>query len=166
MTSDLLLEKLMSEYGDMVLKICYLYLKDYHLAEDAVQETFLKVLKSYDTFLGNSSERTWITRIAINCCKNIRRTRWFQYCRNELTDISHTDGQDVSEEVVEKSAVLSAVFKLQASDREIIFLYYYEELKVEEIAKIIDKSKNATIQRLYRARKRLEKYLLEAGYGR
>ena len=71
MPAEQILERLMREYGDSVFRMCYLYLKDYYLAEDATQETFIKAMKSYDSFLHNSNEKTWLIRIAINSCKNI-----------------------------------------------------------------------------------------------
>lgn len=48
--SDELLSKLIAEYGDSILRMCYLNLKDYHLAEDIVQETFIQVYNHYDSF--------------------------------------------------------------------------------------------------------------------
>ena len=54
--------------------------------------------------------------------------------------------------------------RLNANDRQIILLYYYQNLSVREIAKIIGKSENATIQRLNRARIRLKGNLVEVGY--
>ena len=45
-----ILDKLIDEYGDSIFRMCYLYLKDYQLAEDATQETFIKAMKSYDSF--------------------------------------------------------------------------------------------------------------------
>ena len=47
MPADDLLERMIRDYGDALLRTCYLYLKDYHLAEDAVQETFIKAMKQY-----------------------------------------------------------------------------------------------------------------------
>ena len=66
MPAEQILEHLMNEYGDTILRMCYLYLKDYQLAEDAVQETFLKALKHYGSFQHQCSEKTWLIRIAIN----------------------------------------------------------------------------------------------------
>ena len=146
----------MQEYGDSIFRMCYLYLKDYHLAEDAVQETFIKAMKSYDSFAHKSSEKTWLIRIAINTCKNIMRNRWFQIIQNNL--------EDHIEEMLEKTSVSEAIMRLNANDRQIILLYYYQNLSVREIAKIIGKSENATIQRLNRARIRLKGNLVEVGY--
>ena len=50
MPADQNLERMMKEYGDAILRMCFLYLKDYQLAEDAFQETFIKAMKSYDAF--------------------------------------------------------------------------------------------------------------------
>ncbi|MDE6939386.1 MAG: sigma-70 family RNA polymerase sigma factor, partial [Lachnospiraceae bacterium] len=64
--SDELLSELIAAYGDSILRMCYLYLKDYHLAEDVVQETFIQVYHHYDSFRQQSSVRTWIIQIAVN----------------------------------------------------------------------------------------------------
>lgn len=63
-----LLDRLMNEYGDDILRVCCLYLKDYHLAEDAVQDTFIRAMQSYGGFEHRAREKTWLTRIAVNCC--------------------------------------------------------------------------------------------------
>ena len=65
----------------LFFRMCYLYLKDYYLAEDATQETFIKAMKSYDSFLHNSNEKTWLIRIAINSCK--------KYYENKMVPFSN-----------------------------------------------------------------------------
>lgn len=164
MPAEQILEHLMNEYGDTILRMCYLYLKDYQLAEDAVQETFLKALKHYGSFQHQCSEKTWLIRIAINCCKNIMRTRWFQIRQNPLQEEYKQDDTDPIDDFLEKDSVSTAIMKLRADDRQLLILYYYQELPAREIAAMIGKSENAVIQRLSRARKRLKNILLEAGY--
>ena len=129
MPADDLLERMIRDYGDALLRTCYLYLKDYHLAEDAVQETLIKAMKHYGGFRHHSDEKTWLTRIAINCCKNM------------------------------KSCVSQGIMQLDPDDREILILFYYQELTLKEIASVIGRSENASMQRLSRARKRLKKIL-------
>lgn len=160
------IERLITEYGDAILRMCYLYLKDYHLAEDAAQETFIKAMRHYDSFNRNSSEKTWLTRIAINCCKNIMRMRWFRLGRGQLEENMQTDVTDPMEHVLERDSITSAIQRMEVQDRELIILYYYQELSMKEIAQVIGKSENVTIQRVNRARKKLKKILTEAGYGR
>ena len=61
-------ERLVEQYQVAVLRTCWLYLCDRSQAEDAVQETFLKVYRNLDTFRGDSSEKTWILKIAMRTC--------------------------------------------------------------------------------------------------
>lgn len=166
MPAEHFLERIMHEYGDELLRTCYLYLKDYQLAEDAVQETFIKAMKSYDSFEHRSSEKTWLMRIAINCCKNVMRTRWFRSRQNNLENHMNRISDDPMDDFLEKNSVSAAIMALNADDRQIIVLYYYQELSVKEIAIVIGKSENTTIQRLNRARGKMKKILTEAGYDK
>lgn len=162
MPADQNLERLMNEYGDAILRMCFLYLKDYQLAEDAAQETFIKAMKCYDAFEHRSSEKTWLIRIAVNCCKNMMRSRWFQIARNDLRDDQEKAHDDPIDAFLEKDSVSRAIMKLNANDRQVIMLYYYQDLSVHEIAAVIGKKENAVLQRLKRARDRL-KIILEIG---
>lgn len=155
----------MYEYGDTILRMCCLYLKDYHLAEDAVQETFLKAMKAYGSFEHRAGEKTWLTRIAINCCKNIMRSRWFGIIRNNPGHPLERAGTDPMEDFLEKDYVSTAIMKLNADDRQVLVLYYYQELSAKEIAAVVGKTANAVTQRLNRARGRLKNILTEDGYG-
>lgn len=154
-----LLDRLMNEYGDDILRVCYLYLKDYHLAEDAAQETFIRAMKSYKDFAHRSKEKTWLTKIAVNCCKNILRTRWYRTGMEELDENIRADGNDPVEQLVEQEGIVRAVMSLDAEEREVVILYYYQELRIKEIASIVGTSENAAGQRLSRARKKLRKIL-------
>ncbi len=166
MPTEQFLERLMNTYGDELLRMCYLYLKDYQLAEDAVQDTYIKAMKSYKSFKHKSSEKTWLMRIAINCCKNVMRSRWFNIRQNNLDNHIEKISDDPIENFVEKNSVSAAIMALNANDRQIIVLYYYQELSVKEIAMIIGKSENTTIQRLSRARGKMKKILVEVGYDK
>ena len=73
------LERMMEQYGNDLLRICCVYLKDASMAEDAVQETFVKAYKGYHPFRADADEKTWLMRIAINTCKDIRRSAYFRH---------------------------------------------------------------------------------------
>lgn len=164
MPAEQFLERLMKEYGDGILRMCCLYLKDYQLAEDAVQETFIKAMKAYESFEHKSSEKTWLTRIAINCCKNVMRSRWFWIRQNHFENPMGNTENDPLDCILEKDSISAAIMGLPADDRQMIILYYYQELSVREIAGIMKKTENATRQRLNRARGKMKKILVEAGY--
>lgn len=164
MSTEEKIEQLINDYGNSIFRMCFLYLKDYHLAEDAAQDTFIKALYSYDSFQKRSSEKTWLTQIAINTCKNMMRTNWFQLSRNELKeDMQNLD--DSYEAIIEEDSVSKAIMQLRTDDRKFILLYYYQELSMREIAQITGKSENSVIQCVNRARCRLKKILLEVGYN-
>ena len=57
--------------------MCCVYLRDASMAEDAVQETFLKAYRALDSFKGDSSEKTWLYSIAMNVCRDMRRLAWY-----------------------------------------------------------------------------------------
>ena len=83
------LERLMAQYGTALLRMCCLYLRDYSLAEDAVQETFLKAYARLDTFRGDCSEQTWLMKIAINTCRDMHLKRLCPARCRRIRQIDH-----------------------------------------------------------------------------
>ena len=65
------LTSLMRQYGNELLRMCCVLLRDRALAEDAVQETFLKAYRGLPKFRGDCSEKTWLICIAVNSCKTM-----------------------------------------------------------------------------------------------
>ena len=162
MTEVRYIERLFLSYSDEILRLCYLYLKDYHLAEDALQETFIRVTKSIDQFQGNSSEKTWLIRIAINVCKTTLNIR-----KNHPLDFS-TDASflavnliDEVEQLIEKSIISKAIMRLDTTYREVIILHYYQGLKLREISQITGEKMTTVAYRLRRGKKLLKEYLSE-----
>ena len=71
--------RLMEQYGSSLLRMSALYLKDADLAQDAVQETFIKAYRHFSEYRGESSEKTWLTSICMNTCRDMLRTAWFRH---------------------------------------------------------------------------------------
>ncbi len=157
---EIQLKKLMEEYGDDIFRLCLLYLKDYHLAEDATQDTFISVYEKYKKFNNQSNIKTWITRIAINHCKMIMRKNFF---KNERTDINDLFAQSTGDNKLEQTEndyyVTSAVMNLPMKEKEAVIIYYYQELSIKEGARVLGIQESAFSQRLKRGRDRLRKEL-------
>lgn len=147
-----LLHRIMDEYGDTLLRMCFVYLKDARLAEDAVQDTFIKVLNSHHQFKGESSEKTWVVRIAINVCKNYLRSSWWR--RIDVKAVLESIPAPEQEEM--DDSILLEIMKLSPKYKEIILLYYYQELKIREIADVLCIPESTVSIRLKRARERLK----------
>ncbi len=150
---------LVSEYQSQLRRLCCVILKDVQLAEDAVQETFLKVYRSMESFRRDSSERTWITRIAVNTCRDMMKSRWFRYMdRNvKIEDLPEPE----TPEAAEDSGLAEAVIRLPVKQREVVLLYYYQDMSMQEISDILQISVSNVSRRLESARKSLRKELEE-----
>ena len=150
---------LMNEYGDSVLRMCCIYLRDYQLAEDMAQETFLRVYQHYGDFNNRSSLKTWILQIAINLCRNQMRTRWWK--SRSRTEIGEIQTNEYEDSFLEREMILEEIGKLPPKYKEVILLYYYQELTITEIAEVIGEKESTVKARLVRARNKLKPELKE-----
>ena len=151
------LSRMMESYGNSLLRLCFMYLKDRQLAEDAVQETFFKVYKNYGSFDGGRGEKTWVTRIAINVCKDMLRSAWHRRVNvtEELADIPDEGGL---RNVADDTLILE-VMKLKPRYKEVILLFYYQDMKISDIALALNAPESTVSVRLKRARELLKQRL-------
>lgn len=156
------LEMWMESYGDAVLRTCYMILSDRAQAEDALQDTFLKVWRSMDSFEGRngSSEKTWILKIAVNTCKNYRVSAWNR--RIDKTKIIEELPPAVTGVAEESRDMFLSVMGLDQKLRQVVILYYYHALTYKEIGEITNLTAPAVKKRLDKAVKTLKTQL----YGR
>ena len=148
------LERLVEQHQTAVLRTCYLYLCDRSQAEDAVQETFLKVYKGLDTFRGESSEKTWIMKIAMNTCYKMNHSGWSRFINRRVTPEMLPETSVPFEE--KDDELTRAVIRLPIRLREVILLYYYQRMKVNEVAEALGISQSSVSGRLKRGREKLK----------
>lgn len=153
------MQRLIDSYGNDLLRLCTLYLKDRHLAEDALQETYIKVWQKYSTYKCEANEKTWITRIAINVCKNFLRTAWFKKTNTaDVMEIFKGSGNSYRQ-LEESIDVMTAIQELKEKYRTVLLLFYYQEFSVKEIANIIGAKQSTVLSLLRRGREQIKQKL-------
>ena len=162
----------MQEYGDGVLRLAALYLKDQHLAEDVFQEVFTRAYLHMHEFRGDSSPKTWLYRIAANLCWD-RQHRWsarrILFLGEELLTGSadaHSDPEEDALAAVDAKLLLHEVLKLPLAYREVVLLTYYEEMSLTEVGQVLGLKPGTVRSRLHRARQRLRTALEQGGWER
>ncbi len=165
MDIDDIMEELYRKYALNIQRVCYLYLGNVTGAEDAMQETFLKAYEKYNLFRGKSDIKTWLTRIAINTCKDMLRKEKVKnnYIEKEIRR-NNSDVASVSQGLddrIEKMVLFHAIHGLSEELREIVILFYYQELSTKSISGILDIPRTTVEFRLKKARRELEKVMKE-----
>ena len=157
MADDQVLLRLMQTYGTQVVGLCTLLLKDAHLAQDVAQETFLRAWQQGN--LRQETEKAWLTRVAVNLCRDEQRSRWFRHVDRRITPEELPIPADAPDE---DSGLLESVHRLPAREREVIVMHYWNDMSPEEIARLLNINRATVFRRLERGRKRL-KIELEGG---
>ena len=126
------LENLMEQYGDEIKRFCTLQLRDPFQAEDAAQDTFVKAWKALDKFRNESSQKTWLMRIAVNTCRDYQRTGWFRHTDRRVTpeDLPEQGQEAVLPDGEISRAIMSLPYRL----RQFILLRYFDGLSLNETA--------------------------------
>lgn len=161
MQNNDILEDLISLYGNDVLRIATAYTHSSLIAEDIFQEVFIKVALNINKFEKRSSEKTWIIRITINTCKDYLKNSWNK--KVVLVDTlesnfdSSTDDKLLKEEKAD--IVVKEILKLPVKYKEVLLLYYYQDLLTSDIAKILNLPEASVRTRLKRARELIKNKL-------
>ncbi|MCR5796459.1 MAG: sigma-70 family RNA polymerase sigma factor [Eubacterium sp.] len=151
--------KLYLEHADRVYRICLMYLKREGDAKDAMQDVFLKIWDKKPDFNDENHAKSWIIRTTKNYCLDILKSNWWSK-RSDLPP------EEIPERPEEESdpdyELMSKIRMLKEKFQVVLYLYYYEEYSVKEIADIVGKSESTIQSRLAAGRAKLKK-LIETG---
>ena len=151
------LNTVITSWEKPILRLCFAFLGDTALAEDAVQETFFKAWKSYDRFRANAAEKTWITRIAVNTCKDLLKSAWARNTDRSVTPELLPEGSVPFEE--RDDTVTRAVMSLQPGLKEVTLLHWYQGMTLEEMGRVLRLPRSTINYRLKKAKAILKKEL-------
>lgn len=155
------------KYYPMLYKYVYVQLKDADVTLDIVQEVLYKYVESKIIFDNDSAEKAWLLTVTNNICRNYWRSSWYKrivLVSDEFDSYNSLTPEDIFLQNENNYSVLSLVMSLPAKYRDVIHLFYYENLKIEDISRITGK-KISTIQtHLERARKLLKRKMEKDGF--
>jgi RNA polymerase sigma-70 factor (ECF subfamily) len=148
------IESAIKNYSNMIFRIAYSNLKNYHDAEDVMQEVAVALVLGDPPIDDEKHLKNWIVTVTLNKCRDVFRRPWRG--REEPID------DYLSLQAPETRRVMEELWQLPKNYRNIILLYYYEGYTIREIAAILGKNENTVGSGLRRARKKL-KNIIEGG---
>ena len=147
-----------AKYQDTVYRVALNCFGSTADAEDAVQEVFLRLYTASPDFESEEHRRRWLIRVALNYCKNELR-RFGRRRQVSMEDV------EIPFEQPEQGELFSVVMTLPEKYRTALYLFYYEDYTVKEIAEALEIKVSAATTRLSRARDALRRELKEVGYN-
>ena len=150
------LNRWIETYSDSILRTCFLYLSDRGQAEDAVQDTWIKAWKHMDEYEKNNiaNDKAWLLRIAVNTCKDYRRSAWFRHVdRSKALD--ELPPQLTAVEPEDRTLTLT-VMELPDRYKQVILLYFFQGLTMQETADTLGASQATVSRRLDKAKELLK----------
>ena len=164
------LELFVYRYHPVMYAYLYRLTNKRQLAEDLVQECFVRVFSALQAGRTPERFRPWIYRIATNLCRDVWKSGAYRY-EVAAKDTGVYDAADGGKDTVasffdkqvEREAVIAALGALPEEERQIVILRFYQELKLEEIAELLELPSSTVKSKLYRAFKRLAVLLQKGG---
>lgn len=153
-------ESLVRQYSDMLLRIGYTWLNSVDDAQDICQITLIKALEDGRTFSSPEQERAWLIRIAINTCKNWKKSAWFR------KTVRLDENLHLHTELPQDSEILDLVQQLPLKYRRVLYLSCCEGWKVREIAQMLHEPSALVSTHLARGKAKLKSMLEEAEHGK
>lgn len=147
-------------YADMVYRLAVLNSGSQTDADDIFQEVFLKLFRHKDSITSEEHLKAWLIRVTINQCRSLATTAW-----NKRTVSLEAVAEAAAEETEDHSDIYDAVKSLPEKYRQVIHLYYYEELQISEIAKLLSSNESTVKTQLARGRKILKEKLGGSFHG-
>lgn len=154
---------LYERYADKVYRKCLSFVKNEQVAQDNVQDIFLKVFYKLSNFKGKSRFSTWLYAITYNYCVEFYRKN------SKYSHVDVDERMDLQEEGMEEQELLKlrteqlawALDRVNPEDKRILLMKYQDEMSIKEIMDQFDIAESAVKMRLARARKRVKSVLVK-----
>ena len=151
------LDELITLYYPEILRYCLWHAPNRTLAEDATQETFLKVIRYSDRYVHKGKFKSFLYQIASNTCIDLRRKKWLTDTSLDEIQIEFVYEEKGFEEVIEDIQLRHLVRNLPDESKEIVLLRFGQDLTIREISEIVDQPLRTVQSRLRSALKQIKK---------
>ena len=153
---------LLSDYQNLIFSLCYQMTQNYFEAEDLAQETFVHFFTNLPDYRHIGKAKNFLYTIAGNLCRNyLKKTTETLLDDSELADLAEAD--EFTSDLLTKLAVEDALKRLPDDLRDVVALYYFQDLKLSEIADILKIGLPLVKYRMKQAKIQLKKYLEQEG---
>lgn len=149
-------EHVINTYSDMIYRLAFARMGTKYDADEVFQEVFVKYVERHPKFNDEEHRKAWLIRVTINCCNKLWNSSW----RKKTEPLQ----ENIVWEMPEEYGLQQALQQLPSKYREVIHLFYYEELSTEQIAKILHRKKSTVRTQLTRARRMLRELLKEEDF--
>lgn len=147
-------ENFVKKYADLVYRVAFTILKNKENTEDVFQDVFMKLCTGNISFFSEEHEKAWIIKVTKNQCLDFLK-------RSGNKPKEELDENIVGETQNDNSYILDEVMKLPEKFRIVIYLFYFEGYKINEITSILDENESTLKSRLVKARELLKERLKE-----
>jgi RNA polymerase sigma factor (sigma-70 family) len=154
------LQQIMDEHAEYLLKVAYVYTKNWAYAEEVVQDVFFKFYKRSEQFEGRAKLRTYLVKMTANQAQDYLKS--WRYKKELLLESLHVKSLEHRfttqpfEVALEQSGLIQKMMHLPVQSRAILYLYYYEEMTIRELSELLKITEGNVRTKLSRARVQLK----------
>lgn len=139
-------------YSDMVYRIALNITQCPYDSFDVSQEVFIRLVKNHEKIKDKEHLKAWLIRVTVNCSRSFMKSKSIR----QVISFEDIKESDLVSSDVEEPQITKLVWQLPEKYRTVIYLFYYEEMKIPQIAQVLGVSQSAVKLRLSRGREKLK----------
>lgn len=150
------LEQVMERYGNTVYRLAYSQTRSKTDAEDIYQDVFLRYFRKRPEFDSEEHRKAWLLRVTLNQTRSLFRSAWFRHTVPLEDQVAFVQP--------EEQKLDEALAQMKSGERKLLHLFYYENLSVREIGRLLNRKESTVRTQLTRARRRLAEIMKGEAY--